>query len=164
MYGLKAEGQWSNQRGENLLDGGSHFYDAYACADGRFVSVGAIEPQFYAELRERCGIADPLFDNQMDSNRWPLLKLRLADIFRTRTRDEWCALLEGTDACVAPVLDWDEAPEHSHNRARETFVSIDGVVQPSPAPRFSRTPAGPPRSPRIAGLQEIMTSWGLAGY
>ncbi|HMN21708.1 MAG TPA: CaiB/BaiF CoA-transferase family protein [Ottowia sp.] len=146
MYGMKAEGAWSNQRGENLLDGGSHFYDTYACADGRFVAIGAIEPQFYRTLRERCGIDDPLFDDQMDPRLWPLLKLRLADVFKTRTRDEWCALLEGSDACFAPVLDWDEAPHHPHNVARRTFIDVDGVVQPAPAPRFGRTPAGPPRS------------------
>ncbi|MEP7299915.1 MAG: CaiB/BaiF CoA-transferase family protein [Caldimonas sp.] len=160
-YGLKAQGRWSNRRGENLLDGGAHFYDTYACADGRFVAIGAIEPQFYAELRERCGIADPLFDEQMDTRRWPLLRLRLADIFRTRNRDEWCALLEGTDACFAPVLDWDEAPEHPHNQARRTFVAVDGIVQPAPAPRFSRTPAEQPRPPCAATLQEVMEDWGI---
>ena len=106
------------------------------------VAVGAIEPQFYALLRERCGIADdPVFDPQMDAARWPSLKLRMADLFRTRTRDEWCALLEGSDACFAPVLDWDEAPRHPHNVARGTFATVDGVVQPAPAPRFSRTPS-----------------------
>jgi alpha-methylacyl-CoA racemase len=99
MYGFKAAGLWSNQRGENMLDGGAPFYDSYACADGKHIAIGAIEPQFYAELRERCGIHDPLFDAQMDTARWPLLKLRLADIFRTRSRAEWCALLEGSDAC-----------------------------------------------------------------
>jgi alpha-methylacyl-CoA racemase len=162
MYGLKAQGRWSNQRGENLLDGGAHFYDTYECADGRYVAIGAIEPQFYAELRERCGIADPLFDEQMDALRWPLLKVRLADVFRTRTRDEWCALLEGSDACFAPVLDWDEAPRHPHNVARETFLSIDGVVQPAPAPRFSRTPASRPRVPQAAGLEEVFDAWHVA--
>lgn len=126
LYGLKASGDWNNQRGENLLDGGAHFYDTYACADGKHVAIGAIEPQFYALLRDKCGIHDLAFDAQFDSARWPVLKLRMADIFRTRTRDEWCTLLEGTDACFAPVLDWDEAPEHAHNLARGTFVTIDG--------------------------------------
>jgi len=160
MYGFKAKGQWSNQRGENMLDGGAPFYDTYACADGRYVAIGAIEPQFYAELRARCGIEDPLFDGQMDAARWPLLKLRLADVFRTRTRDEWCALLEGSDACFAPVLDWDEAPAHPHNRARGTFVETGGVVQPAPAPRFSRTPSAPPALPRAATLDEALAAWG----
>jgi len=161
MYGWKAEGRWSNQRGENMLDGGAHFYDTYACADGRYIAIGAIEPQFYAELRARCGIDDPLFDVQLDTARWPLLKLRLADIFRTRSRDEWCALLEGSDACFAPVLDWDEAPQHPHNRARQTFVAVDGVVQPAPAPRFSRTPAEPPRAAQPTELQQVLRAWGV---
>ena len=155
FYGFKAAGRWSSQRGENLLDGGAHFYDSYACADGKFVAVGAIEPQFYALLRERCGIADdPAFDAQMDADRWPLLKLRMADIFRTRTRDEWCLLLEGSDACFAPVLDWDEAPAHAHNVARGTFVDVAGVVQPAPAPRFSRTPPDTPVAAGSAGLED----------
>ncbi len=161
MYGFKAKGEWSNLRGENMLDGGAHFYDTYACADGRHVAVGAIEPQFYAELRERCGIDDPLFDGQMDTARWPLLKLRLADVFRTRTRDEWCRILEGTDACVAPVLDWDEAPRHPHNRARGTFVADaeGGFVEPAPAPRFSRTPAAAPERPTAVTLGEALAAW-----
>lgn len=160
MYGMKAAGQWSNQRGENLLDSGAFFYDTYACADGRFVAVGAIEPQFYAILRERCGIADdPAFDAQMDANAWPLLKLRLAEVFRTRTRDEWCRLLEGYDACFAPVLDWDEAPAHAHNQARETFIELDGVVQPAPAPRFTRTPAAIPRSSTTATAETVLSRW-----
>ncbi len=164
MYGMKAAGRWSNQRGENLLDGGAYFYDTYACADGRFVAIGAIEPQFYALLRQHCGIADdPAFDAQMDSAAWPLLKLRLTQIFRSRTRDEWCALLEGSDACFAPVLDWDEAPRHRHNAARATFVELDGVVQPAPAPRFDRTPnAMPVRS--CAGTPEaVLARWPPAG-
>jgi alpha-methylacyl-CoA racemase len=164
MYGMKAGGRWSNQRGENLLDGGAHFYDTYACADGKFVAIGSIEPQFYATLREHCGIDDPLFDQQMDPRLWPVLKLRLADVFKTRTRDEWCALLEGTDACFAPVLDWDEAPAHAHNAARETFVEIDGVVQPAPAPRFSRTTADRP-SPvahPVSDVDALLAHWGVA--
>ncbi|WP_372656452.1 CaiB/BaiF CoA transferase family protein [Hydrogenophaga sp.] len=160
MYGMKAADQWSNQRGENMLDGGAFFYDTYACADGRFVAVGAIEPQFYALLRERCGIADdPAFDVQMERTAWPLLKLRLAEIFRSRPRDAWCALLEGSDACFAPVLDWDEAPQHPHNQARKTFVELDGVVQPAPAPRFDRTPAATPRSSRSAPADEVLSRW-----
>lgn len=158
-YGMKALGQWTNQRGENLLDGGAHFYDTYACADGRFIAIGAIEPPFYAELLQRCGIHDPLFDGQMDAARWPLLKLRLADIFRTRTREEWCALLEGTDACFAPVLDWDEAAAHPHNAARGTYLSVQGVRQPAPAPRFSRTPSAVPQAAQTVTLQEALQAW-----
>ncbi|HSW08649.1 CaiB/BaiF CoA transferase family protein [Aquabacterium sp.] len=162
MYGFKSAGRWSNQRGENMLDGGAHFYDTYACADGKYIAIGAIEPQFYAELRERCGIHDAIFDAQMDAARWPMLKLRLADVFRTRTRDEWCALLEGSDACFAPVLDWDEAPQHAHNRARDTFVSLDGVVQPAPAPRFSRTPSARPVPPAATTLADSHRAWTAA--
>ncbi len=162
MYGFKSAGQWSNQRGENMLDGGAHFYDTYACADGKYVAVGAIEPQFYALMRERCGIADdPAFDAQMDADRWPLLKLRMADVFRTRTRDEWCVLLEGSDACFAPVLDWDEAPAHPHNVARGTFADVGGVVQPAPAPRFSRTaPVVPPATAHDDG-PTVLRRWGV---
>ena len=164
MYGQHAAGKWSNRRGENVLDGGAHFYDTYACADGRHVAVGAIEPQFYATLRERCGIDDPLFDRQMDPEAWPELRRRLAALFATRSRDEWCALLEGSDACFAPVLDWDEAPRHAHNVARGTFATVDGVVQPAPAPRFSRTPPDPTHPVRAPepGLADILRDWGAA--
>ena len=159
IYGMKSAGRWTSQRGENLLDGGAPFYDTYACADGKYIAIGAIEPQFYAQLRARCGIEDALFDAQMEAARWPLLKLRLADIFRTRTRAEWCALLEGSDACFAPVLDWDEAPEHPHNRARDTFVCLDGVTQPAAAPRFSRTPATGPQAQTLVALDEALARW-----
>jgi alpha-methylacyl-CoA racemase len=159
MYVFKAKVQWSNQRGENMLDGGAHFYDTYACADGKYIAIGAIEPQFYAELRQRCGIQDPLFDGQMDAARWPLLKLRLADVFRTRTRQQWCELLEGSEACFAPVLDWDEAPQHAHNRARATFTEAGGVIQPATAPRFSRSVPEQPRPPRAASLEEALAAW-----
>ena len=162
LYGFKAAGQWSNQRGANLLDGGAPFYDTYACADGKYVAIGAIEPAFYARLLELCGVQDQAFDAQMDAARWPLLKLRMADVFRTRTRDEWCRILEGSDACFSPVLDWDEAPKHPHNRARETFVSVDGVVQPAPAPRFSRTPAAPPRRRVPQRADHVLRDWGLS--
>lgn len=158
-YGMLGAGNWTSQRGENLLDGGAPFYDTYACADGKYLALGAIEPQFYAELKARCGIENPLFDMQMDAASWPLQKLKLADIFRTRTRAEWCALLEGTDACVAPVLDFDEAPAHAHNRARQTFVSLDGVTQPAPAPRFSRTPAAGPRPERTMTVEAALARW-----
>ncbi|WP_051952563.1 CaiB/BaiF CoA transferase family protein [Xenophilus azovorans] len=161
MFAGHASGRFNTERGDNLVDGGAHFYDTYACADGKYVAVGAIEPQFYALLRELCGIDDPVFDAQMDRVLWPLLKLRLADAFRTRTRDEWCALLEGTDACFAPVLDWTEAPLHAHNVARETFVNVAGVVQPAPAPRFSRTLSTVPTPARQAGREELSRRWGF---
>jgi alpha-methylacyl-CoA racemase len=126
--------------GTNLLDTGAHFYDVFACADGRYVSIGAIEPQFYALLLSITGLdADEEFAQQMDASRWPRLKERLAEIMRTKTSAEWCALMEGTDVCFAPVLTMSEAARHPHNIARSTFVELDGVVQPAPAPRFSRT-------------------------
>lgn len=164
MYGLRAAGNWSGSRGENMLDGGAHFYDSYACADGKYIAIGAIEPQFYALLREHCGLDDPLFDQQLDAQSWPHLKQKLSDVFRTRARDEWRKLLEGTDACVSPVLDWEEAPLHPHNRARQTFVTVDGVVQPAPAPRFSRTPPGPPGSCRARKLdvEAVLRRWGIS--
>ena len=164
MYGMHAAGAWSNRRGENMLDGGAHFYGCYECADGRHVAIGAIEPQFYAQLLQRTGITDAEFAAQQDAARWPLLKARLADVFRTRTRDEWCRLMEGSDACFAPVLDWDEAPQHPHNLARQTFVTVDGVVQPAPAPRFSATPAAPPRAAKAEADDSagIFGDWGIA--
>jgi alpha-methylacyl-CoA racemase len=161
MYGIRARGQWTLQRQDNLLDGGAHFYGTYACADGKHVAIGPLEPQFYALLLDLCGIDDPpLRTLQNDRTRWPEFRQRLAALFLTRTRDAWCELLEGTDACFAPVLDWDEAPRHPHNVARHTFVEIGGVVQPAAAPRLSRTPgaAGPMvRTERDA----ILRDWGL---
>ncbi len=141
MYGLKASGRWSVERGANLLDGAAHFYDTYECADGKFVAIGAIEPQFYAELLRKIGLDAPEFHPQMNTDNWSALKLKLAAHIKLKSRDEWATLLEGSDACFAPVLDMDEAPLHAHNVARKTFIEIDGVVQPAPAPRFSRTPA-----------------------
>lgn len=149
-YGLMAKGWWQDRRESNFLDGAAHFYGTYACSDGRHVSVGAIEPQFYRQLLERCGITDPQFQQQWDAGEWPALRAKLADLFKTRTQAEWCALLEGSDACFAPVLSMNEAASHPHNVARGTFVQADGVLQPAPAPRFDRTPSRlPPAAPRI---------------
>ncbi len=161
MYGFRAAGRWTPGRQENMLDGGAHFYGTYACADGKYVAIGPIEPQFYALLLDLCGIDDTeLRTLQNDRARWPEFRARLAAVFQTRTRDAWCALLEGTDACFAPVLDWEEAPRHPHNQARHTFVEIDGVVQPAAAPRLSRTPgaAGPVVQ---ADREAILRAWGL---
>ena len=149
LYALFQAGQWTPRRQDNLLDGASHWYDTYETADGKYVSVGAIEPQFYARLLECLGLADdPDFEGQYDRQRWPALKRRFTDIFRSKTRAEWCELMEGTDICFAPVLDFDEAPRHPHNLARDTFTRVEGVTQPAPAPRFSATPSeiasGPP--------------------
>lgn len=137
-YGLFAAGQYRNERGSNIIDGGAHFYDCYECADGRHISIGAIEPGFYAVLREKLGLEDDAdFDRQRDHSVWPTLKEKLTGLFLTRPSHEWCALLEGTDACFAPVMSMTEAPNHPHNIARETFIELDGIVQPAPAPRFS---------------------------
>ncbi|MDB5791853.1 MAG: carnitine dehydratase [Massilia sp.] len=162
MYGLRAFGSWSDARAANMLDGGAPFYDTYACADGKFLSVGAIEPQFYAELLELVGATDPDLQKQWSQKRWPELKIKFAALFATRSRDEWCALLEGTDACVAPVLDMAEAPLHPHNRARETFIDIDGVVQPAPAPRFSRTVPEAGQAAAAPGQHSaaVLADWG----
>jgi len=150
IYGLKAAGFWTDERGVNLLDGGAHFYDTYETADGKYVSIGSIEPQFYELLLQHAGIEDPDFKDQLDQKKWPLLKEKITAIFKTKSRDEWCRIMEGTDICFAPVLSLDEAPDHPQNLARKTFIDVDGVLQPAPAPRFSQTPPelqGPPPKP-----------------
>lgn len=145
-YTFFGNGQWRDERGVNLLDSGAHFYDTYETADGKWISLGSIEPQFYALLLEKTGLADePDFAQQMDQERWEGLKERLAQLFLTKTRDEWCAVMDGTDICFAPVLSLAEAPNHPHNVARSTFVEQGGMTQPAPAPRFSATPAPRPR-------------------
>ncbi|MFC0254402.1 CaiB/BaiF CoA transferase family protein [Massilia consociata] len=163
MYGLRGFGAWSGQREANLLDGGAPFYDTYACLDGKFISVGAIEPQFFATLLSRTGLHDPLFTKRWNKAHWPELKERFAALFATRTRDEWCRLLEGSEVCFAPVLDMAEAPRHPHNAARRTFVEIDGVTQPAPAPRFSRTAPPTPAAPSSPGAdnEAILADWGF---
>ena len=164
LYGVKAGGLWSNERGANLLDGGAPFYGTYACADGKYLAVGPIEPQFYRLFLEKAGITDPELANQYDLTAWPYQREKLAAILRTRTRDEWCALLEGSDACVTPVLDLEEAPQHPHNQARGTFVVVDDVLQPAPAPRLSRTPGEIRNPPPQAGqdTQAVLCEWGFA--
>jgi alpha-methylacyl-CoA racemase len=164
FYGFKAMGIWTDTKGENLLDGGAHFYDTYETADGKWVSIGSIEPQFYALLLQKTGITDPDFQSQMDRSKWPALKAKIAAVLKTKTRAEWDALMEGTDVCYAPVLSLSEAPNHPHNKARQTFVEIDGVVQPAPAPRFSRT------VPKVQGPapeagqhnEQVLADWGFA--
>jgi len=164
FHELLAAGLWREERGANLLDGGAPFYGVYETADGRHLAVGALEPQFWAELLERLGLDAAELPAQLDRNGWPELRERLAALFRTRPRDEWCELLAGTDACVAPVLGLGEAPAHRHNRARGTFVDVGGVVQPAPAPRFSRTPPDPPQPPARAGehTDQALADWGVA--
>lgn len=146
-WSFRSMGMWEDAPGRNMLDGAAPYYDCYACADGKWISIGAIEPQFYALLRAKTGLdADPAFDAQHDRARWPELKARLAEVIATKSRDEWCALLEGTDTCFAPVLSLDEAPRHPHNAARGTFVTVGDAVWPAPAPRFSATPSRAPEA------------------
>jgi alpha-methylacyl-CoA racemase len=163
FYGMKGAGIWREERRSNLLDGGAHFYDTYQCSDGRWISIGSIEPQFYALLLEKTGITDPDFQRQMDRSIWPDLREKLARVIASKTQAEWTELMAGSDVCFAPVLDLDEAPKHPHNAARKTFVEVAGVVQPAPAPRFSATPGaiqGPP--PAIgAHNREALTDWGF---
>jgi len=145
MYSIRSSGHWSDERGSNIIDSGAHFYDTYETSDGEFISLGAVEPQFYRQLLELLGLSnDDEFQAQMDKRRWPRLKDRLTVLFKTRTRDEWCMVFEGTDACFAPVMSMAEAPAHAHNAARNAFVEIDGLVQPAPAPRYSATPTNEP--------------------
>ena len=164
FYGFKAGGAWKEERRSNMLDGGAHFYDTYRCKDGKWVSIGSIEPQFYALLLEKTGIKDPEFAAQMNRDAWDGLREKLAAVIITKTRGEWDAIMGGTDVCFAPVLDLDEAPKHPHNVERQTFVEVAGVIQPAPAPRFSATPGaiqGPP--PAIgAHDREALSDWGFS--
>lgn len=165
VHALRGLGLWQDPRGVNLLDGGAPFYDTYECADGRYVAVGALEPQFYAELVRLTGFpldGDEAPDRDDPAN-WPALRAAWARLFRTRTRDEWAELLAGTDACVAPVLDWAEAPRHPHLAARDVFVAPEGVTQPAPAPRFSATPTAVRRPPPRPGehTDEVLAEAGV---
>ena len=162
IYGFRGAGVWQDRRMSNLLDGTAPFYRTYETRDGKHVAIGALEPQFYALLLEKLEINDPDFATQMAPDKWPAMTEKLAAHFKTKTRDEWCDLMEGTDICFAPVLSLDEAPEHPHNKARGTFIEVDGVIQPAPAPRFSRTPASPPE-PRSEEGEDLngLTDWGL---
>src|SRR5262249_35735193 len=157
---------WSDNREANLLDGGAHFYDSYETKDGRYVSIAPIEPQFYALLLEKTGLKDdPAFAApQMLKDAWPALKQKLSALVKTKTREEWSALLEGTDACFAPVLSMAEAPDHPHNAAREAFTEVAGLIQPNAAPKFSRTPGavqGPAAQPG-AQTAEILADWKIS--
>ena len=163
FHSFSAMGIWNPERGTNLLDTGAHFYDVYECSDARYVSIGSIEPQFYAELRRLAGLNGTEWDAQMDRAGWPSKKAKLQELFRTKTRDEWCALMEHSDVCFAPVLSIAEAPLHPHNIARSTFVERHGVVQPAPAPRFSRTVAEISSPPAHAG-QHTTEVLAFAGY
>jgi alpha-methylacyl-CoA racemase len=165
IYGLRARGGWRDERGVNLLDGGAPFYDTYATADGKFVAVGALEPQFYAALLAGLELADADLPAQLDAAGWPVLRQRFAAIFAQRTRDEWAAVFAGTDACVAPVLSPAEVAGHPHNTARRVFADIGGVSQPQPAPRFARTTADQPAPPVRPGADTdaVLAGLGLGG-
>ena len=161
FHAMKAMGRWTDQPRTNMLDGGAHFYRTYRCKDGGYMAIGAIEPQFYAELRERAGLHDAAFDKQLSRGDWPALQEKMVEIFKTRTRDEWAKLLEGTDACAAAVVGLFEAPSHPHLAARKTFVEHDGYVQPAPAPRFSRTPSAIQGTPAAEPIDaaELLRQW-----
>jgi alpha-methylacyl-CoA racemase len=158
FFDLMAMGRWTEGRESNFLDGGAHFYGVYQCACGKFISIGSIEPQFYALLRQLAGLSDEGFVAQMDRAAWPTLRQKLAEVFKTKTREEWCKIMEGTDVCFAPVLTMAEAPLHRHMAAREIFVNRHGVTQPAPAPRFSRTPSAI-RETTTADIASITGEW-----
>jgi alpha-methylacyl-CoA racemase len=165
FWSFKAMGAFDeNAPGTNLLDTGAHFYDVYECSDGKFISIGSIEPQFYAELLRLTGLeGDDEFAKQMDKSQWPHLKERLTEVFATKTRSEWCSLMEATDVCFAPVLTMSEAAEHPHNIERGSFIDVAGVKQPAPAPRFSRTAAVVASAPAHPGQhsREVLSDWGV---
>ncbi|MFN3713396.1 MAG: CaiB/BaiF CoA transferase family protein [Alcanivoracaceae bacterium] len=156
FYGLRANGLFSDERGSHMLDSGAHFYDVYETADGKYISIGSIEPQFYALLKEKAGL-DAQFDSQQDSSLWPQQKTRMAELFRQKSRDEWCRIMEGSDVCFAPVLGLAEAPSHPHNVARGSFIDVSGVTQHAPTPRFSRTASDSPMPMRPPGTDTRAT-------
>jgi alpha-methylacyl-CoA racemase len=164
IFGAAQAGFWNMEPGTNMLDTGAHFYDVYECKDGRYVSVGAIEPQFYVAFLEVLGLSGEDLPNQMDMSAWPKLKERVEAIFKTKTRDEWCAAMEGHEVCFSPVLTMTEAPDHPHNASRGVFVDVgDGKYQPAPAPRFSRSETGVHKVASVPGAEtiECLEAWGL---
>ena len=163
FFSMAAMGRFTDQRGTNLLDGGAPFYDTYETSDGKYVSLGSIEPQFYALLKEKAGLDEETFGAQHDASRWVSQKKKLTAIMKSKTRDEWCEIMEGSDVCFAPVLSIFEAPDHPHNKHRNGFLNIDGVVQPAPAPRFSRTAPEVRHGPRMEG-QDSEAVLSAAGF
>ena len=164
IFGLKAGGSWTDQRSDNLLDGGAHFYGTYQTKDDLYISLGSIEAKFYQLLLEKLGLAAEALPEQMDRSQWPMMRQKFTEIFKTKTRAEWCDIFEGTDVCFAPVLSFEEAPTHPHNQARGSFVEIEGVAQPGPTPRFSRTPTKTPSGPPPLGsdTQAGLKAWGFS--
>ena len=163
FFSMAASGVMTHDRGSNMLDGGAHFYDTYETSDGKFISIGSIEPQFYALLLEKAGLDPDEFSAQMDQSRWPEYKDKMTRVFKSKTRDEWCEIMEGSDVCFAPVLSLEEVADHPHNQARNAFIELDNVLQPAPAPRFSRTEVGLSHGPRIAG-EDTAAVLADAGY
>ena len=163
FFSMAASGGFTEERGSNMLDGGAHFYDTYETQDGKFVCIGSIEPQFYAELIEKAGLDEEKYAPQMDQSMWPELSKDLESVFLTKTQAQWCELMEGTDVCFAPVLSIFEAPSHPHNVARNSYTTVDGVVQQSPAPRFSRTQAEISNGARVPGQDtlSVLTDYGF---
>jgi alpha-methylacyl-CoA racemase len=163
FYSMRAAGIWNDTREDNLLDGAAHFYDTYECADGKLLAIGAIEPQFHDVLVKGLGLSEADFPRRLDRSEWPAYARKIAAVVKTRTRDDWMKVFDGTDACVAPVLTLEEAPKHPHNAVRETFQTIRGVVQPGPAPRFSRTAGAINGPPAKAGQHsaDVLKSWGV---
>jgi alpha-methylacyl-CoA racemase len=164
IYGIHGSGRWTDNRGDNILDTGAHYYDVYETKDGKYVSIGSIETKFYDELLELSGLKREELAKQNDRDAWPAMKQKVAAVFKTKTRDEWCKIMEGSDVCFAPVLSMTEAPKHPHNKHRGTFIEDDGVVQPGPAPRFSRTPSKIQRPPAKPGehSEEALRDWGFS--
>ena len=163
IYTMQSSGFWKDSMGSNMLDGGAHFYDTYECSDGKFISLGSIEPQFYKLLCDLAGFDNNLSSDQMSRDDWPEKKKAVKEIILTKTREEWCQIMEGTDVCFAPVLNMEEAPNHPHNKARQTFIELEGATQPAPAPRFSRTNPEVQSSPSLVGehTDEILQSLNL---
>ena len=164
FFGLMAMNMWTTDRFSNRLDGGAFYYGSYECSDGRYISIGSLEPQFYALLLEKAEITDPEFQEQLDEAAWPAKREKLIQLFKSKTRKQWCDIMEGTDVCFAPVLDLKEAPNHPHNIDRKTFVELDGVVQPAPAPRFSRTQGEIQGPAAMAGehTREVLSAWNFS--
>jgi len=158
FFDMTAIGRWVEGRENNFIDGGAHFYGVYECSCGNFISIGSIEPQFYALLRQHAGLSEECFNAQMDRKAWPDLKAKLTEVFKSKSRVEWCKIMEGTDICFAPILTMAEAPKHPHMAARNVFVERHGVTQPAPAPRFSRTPSAI-REPEVVDLGGLVSAW-----
>jgi alpha-methylacyl-CoA racemase len=163
IWGLLASGNWREERASNFLDGGAPWYDTYRTRDGQYMAIGPVESRFYAELLDKLGLADAGLPKRHDRSGWPQLRQAFEEVFATRTRDEWCAVFEGSDACVAPVLSFSEAPVSPHNQARGSFIEVDGVLQPVPAPRFLGTPSAVPRRAPARGENGLsaLRDWGF---